>query len=113
MYAKKIVQRDFIYLLFYRVGTTLSYQMMMVAVGWHIFSLTNSVISLGLLGLVELVPYFICALFAGHFVDTYSRRGAATLACILHLFVGVFLMLEMSFKSQCDIELNYDIIKRL
>ena len=86
------VQRDFRATLIYRVGSTLSYQMMMVAVGWHLFDITNDVMSLGLLGLAELIPYFICALFAGHIVDTYSRRMIATISSILHLMIGVFLM---------------------
>jgi len=88
----KTIQKDFIAILAYRVGTTLSYQMMMVAIGWHLFNLTNNVLSLGLLGLAELIPYFLCSLFAGHIVDTYSRRGIATIACILHLLMGIFLM---------------------
>jgi MFS family permease len=66
--------------------------MMMVAVGWHLFDLTNDFMSLGLLGLAELIPYFICALFAGHIVDTYSRRMIATISSILHVLIGVFLM---------------------
>lgn len=45
-------------ILLYRVGNTLSYQIMMVAVGWHLYEITNSVVSLGLVGLAELVPYF-------------------------------------------------------
>ena len=86
------VQRDFRATLIYRVGSTLCYQMMMVAVGWHLFDITNDVMSLGLLGVAELIPYFICALFAGHVVDTYSRRMIATISSILHLLIGIFLM---------------------
>jgi MFS family permease len=78
-------------LLLYRIGTTLSYQMMMVAVGWHLYEITNSVVSLGLVGLAELVPYFILALYAGHAVDRYSRKLIAAIACLLHIAVGLFL----------------------
>ncbi len=92
MESSKAVQRDFNATLIFRVGSTISYQMMMVAIGWHLFDITNSVISLGLLGLAELVPFFICSLFAGHIVDTYSRRVIATIASILHLIIGIFLM---------------------
>ena len=80
-------------LLIYRIGTTLSYQIMMVAVGWHLYEITNSVISLGLVGLAELVPYFAFALYAGHAVDRYSRKMIAAIACILHVVVGIFLVL--------------------
>ena len=92
MESTQAIRRDFAAVLIYRIGTTISYQMLMVAIGWHLFNITNSVLSLGLLGLVELVPYFFCSLFAGHIVDTYSRRGIATIACVLHVLMGIFLM---------------------
>ena len=78
-------------LLLYRIGATLSYQIMMVAVGWHLYEITNSVISLGLVGLAELVPYFILALYAGHAVDHHSRKLIAAIACLLHVAAGLFL----------------------
>ena len=79
-------------LLLYRIGATLSYQIMMVAVGWHLYEITNSVISLGLVGLAELVPYFLVALYAGHAVDRYSRKMIAAIACLLHVAVALFLV---------------------
>ena len=79
-------------LLLYRVGATLSYQVMMVAVGWHLYSLTNSVVSLGLIGLAELVPYFALALYAGHAVDHYSRKWISAIACCIHIGVALFLV---------------------
>jgi MFS family permease len=92
MSSTSSVQKDFAAVLTFRVGTTISYQMMMVAVGWHLFNITNSVISLGLLGLVELIPFFLFALYAGHLVDTFSRRGIGAIASLIHLFIGIFLM---------------------
>ena len=64
---------------------------MMVAVGWHLYEITNSVVSLGLVGLAELVPYFLFALYSGHAVDHYSRKKIAALACFIHMSVAVFL----------------------
>ncbi|AWW49292.1 MFS transporter [Polynucleobacter paneuropaeus] len=78
-------------ILLYRVGNTLSYQIMMVAVGWHLYEITNSVVSLGLVGLAELVPYFLFALCSGHAVDHYSRKKIAALACFIHMSVALFL----------------------
>jgi MFS family permease len=79
-------------LLLYRIGATLSYQIMMVAVGWHIYEITNSVISLGLIGLAELIPYFALALYAGHAVDRHSRKWIAAIACTFHIAVALFLV---------------------
>ena len=92
MQSKKSTNKTFRDLLIYRIASTISYQMMMVAVGWHIFEITNDVVSLGLVGLAELVPYFLFAFYAGHAVDYYSRKLIAFLACLLHVIVGVFLM---------------------
>ena len=90
------VGKRYLTLLMYRIWSTLSYQMMMVAIGWHLFDLTDSVISLGLMGLAELIPFFLLSLYAGHAVDHYSRRMIAILACILHVFIG-FLLMAVAF----------------
>ncbi len=66
--------RNFITLLAFRVQIVLDYQMMMVVVGWHIYELTHDPLSLGLVGLAEVIPYFCYALFAGYAVDHHSRR---------------------------------------
>ena len=86
-----IANKAFKTLLLYRIGTTLSYQIMMVAVGWHIYEITQSVVSLGLIGLAELVPYFLLALYSGHAVDHYSRKAIAALASSIHIAVAFFL----------------------
>lgn len=64
---------------------------MMVAVGWHLYEITHSVVSLGLVGLAELVPYFVFALYSGHAVDHYSRKKIAAVACCIHMSVALFL----------------------
>ena len=78
-------------LLLYRIGATLSYQIMMVAVGWHLYEITHSVVSLGLIGLAELVPYFLLALYSGHAVDHHSRKLISAIASTIHILVALFL----------------------
>lgn len=71
-------------LLAFRIQMVLAYQIMAVVVGWHIYEITRDPLSLGLIGLAEVIPYFASALFAGHAVDhLYSRRLFGTLAAIL------------------------------
>jgi MFS family permease len=73
----------FLKLLFFRILMVLAYQIMAVAVGWHIYEITHDTLALGLIGLAEVVPYFTCALFAGHAVDHFcSRRFFGTLAAV-------------------------------
>ena len=73
----------FLKLLSFRILMVLAYQIMAVAVGWHIYEITHDTLALGLIGLAEVVPFFTCALFAGHAVDHYcSRRFFGTLAAV-------------------------------
>jgi hypothetical protein len=73
----------FLKLLSFRILMVLAYQIMAVAVGWHIYEITLDTLALGLIGLAEVVPYFTCALFAGHAVDHFcSRRFFGTLSAV-------------------------------
>ncbi|NTW52519.1 MAG: MFS transporter [Chlorobiaceae bacterium] len=75
--------RPFLKLLSFRICITLAYQIIAVVVGWHIYELTHDPLSLGLIGLAEVIPYFLCAPFAGHAIDHYSRRMFGVLASLL------------------------------
>ncbi|MCB5188933.1 MFS transporter [Methylobacillus caricis] len=81
----------FIRLLAFRVSITFSYQIMAVVVGWHIYQLTHDPLSLGLIGLAEVFPYFCTALFAGHAVDHYSRRMFGVMASVVLTFNALIL----------------------
>ncbi len=69
-------------LMAYRICTILSYQMVAVTVGWHVYELTRNPWMLGLIGLAELIPYFCVAPFAGYLVDHLPRRRLGMVACI-------------------------------
>ena len=73
----------FLKLLSFRILVVLAYQIMAIVVGWHIYELTHDTLALGLIGLAEVIPYFSCALFAGHAIDHYSRRLFGVLACLM------------------------------
>ena len=74
--------RGFIGLLGYRLLSILSYQIVAVTVGWHVYELTRNPFSLGLIGLAEVIPYFITAPFAGYLVDHLPRRKLGMVACL-------------------------------
>lgn len=74
----------FIKLLAFRICMVLAYQIMTVTVGWHIYEITHDPLSLGLVGLAEVLPYFASALFAGYAVDHHcSRRFFGAFAALL------------------------------
>lgn len=73
--------RDFAAVLAYRICALLSYQIVAVTVGWHIYELTGDPFSLGLVGLAEVLPFFCVAPFAGYLVDLLPRRKLGMAAC--------------------------------
>ena len=74
----------FLKLLSFRILIVLAYQIMAVAVAWHVYEITHDTLSLGLVGLVEVIPYFACALFAGYAVDHHcSRRFFGALSAVM------------------------------
>ncbi len=60
-----------------RVLASLSFQMLAVAMGWHIYALTKSAFALGLVGLAQFLPMFLLTLVVGHVADRYDRRRIA------------------------------------
>ncbi len=65
---------SFLKLMFFRIFIVLSYQIIAVVAGWHIYELTHDTLALGMIGLAEVIPFFSCALFAGYAIDHYSKR---------------------------------------
>ena len=63
-----------------RLFGTAGSQMLMVAIGWHMYDLTGSAWDLGLVGLYQFVPALVLALYAGHIVDRH-HRGRIVAAC--------------------------------
>lgn len=86
------LNRAFLQLLVFRIQMVLAYQIMAVVVGWHIYQLTHDTLALGLVGLAEVIPYFSCALFAGHAVDRYSRRMFGVLAGVMLFLIALVLV---------------------
>ncbi|HMC46008.1 MAG TPA: MFS transporter, partial [Caballeronia sp.] len=60
-----------------RVMSSVAFQMMSVAIGWQIYSITHSAFALGLVGLSQFLPMFMLTLVVGHVADRYDRRTIA------------------------------------
>ena len=69
-------------------------QVQLVVVGWEIYQLTQDALSLGLLGLSEVVPYLAVALYAGHVVDRRNRKTISliSLTVLLGAALALFIM---------------------
>jgi MFS family permease len=96
MNALQIV--DFRYLLVARVFVSLAAQIQGMAVGWQVYELTKDPLSLGLVGLTEVVPSIAVGLYAGHITDVTERR---------HIAMGAVVMLLLSFSGLAFVSLAH------
>ncbi len=70
---------------------TISSQIQAVVVAWQIYDITHDPLSLGLIGLAEVLPFIGFALYAGHVADRRNRRAIslATLAVLVACSVAL------------------------
>jgi MFS family permease len=57
-----------------RIVSILSFQMLVVAIGWQLYTLTGSALDLGLLGIAQFVPTVVLTPLVGHVADRYDHR---------------------------------------
>jgi MFS family permease len=83
--------KDYRLYLMTRILLALALQIQVVIIGWHVYSITKDPLSLGLIGLVEIIPNFSVTLFAGHFADLYDRKKIVITCLIALMFSGLAL----------------------
>ncbi|PZP25328.1 MFS transporter [Pseudomonas kuykendallii] len=92
-------QRPFLAFWFARVFTSSAFQMITVAIGWHIYELTGNVLDLGLVGLFEFMPRVLFMLHTGHVADRYDRRKVAALCQTLQGLTALALVIGSATDS--------------
>jgi MFS family permease len=85
--------KNFRFFLAFRSFMTIATLMQSVVVGWQIYALTKNVLSLGIIGLTEVIPQVSIALFAGHFVDLWDRRKIIGYTTFILMFGSVLLLI--------------------
>ncbi len=86
--------REFNIFLLVRFAMVFAWTMQFVVIEWEVYSLTKDPLSLGIIGLMEVIPAVSMALFAGHVVDQREKRGLL-IKCIFGFSVvslGLFLL---------------------
>ncbi|WP_329741647.1 MFS transporter [Dyella sp. A6] len=73
----------FIAFWFSRIASGFGFQMLSVAVGWQVYSITGRAFDLGLIGLVQFIPSVLLALPAGHVADQFERRRVVLIGQIV------------------------------
>ncbi|MCM4154019.1 MFS transporter [Arenibacter sp. N53] len=86
--------KEFNVFLLVRFAMVFAWSMQFVIIEWEVYSLTKNPLSLGLIGLMEVIPAVTLALFAGHIVDQKEKKGLLV-KCILGFSIislGLFLL---------------------
>lgn len=102
--------KDFKFFLLTKIFLTFAIQIQSVVVGWHVYSLTHDPLSLGLIGLVEILPNFSVTLFAGHFADLYDRKKIVYSCLFLLVMCSSALFYTSYYVNNHQLYLIYTII---
>jgi MFS family permease len=70
-------------------------QMLSLAVSWDLYIQTRSALILGNVGFVQVAPFLMFALFAGHVADRYDRRRTMVLTQLLVLAASIPLLMGL------------------
>lgn len=89
--------RNFRLFLAYRFLMTAAVLMQAVIVGWQLYDMTKNPLSLGMIGLTEVIPQVSIALFAGHFVDIWDRKRIIFRTSFL-LLIGSAILLGSAMR---------------
>ena len=93
--------KEFNLFLMLRFILVFGWSMQFIIIEWQVYSITKDPLSLGIIGLMEIIPAFSMALFAGHIVDQKEKRNLL-LKCI-GLFslisLGLFLITSSSVEK--------------
>ena len=86
--------KEFNRFLLIRFAMVFAWSMQFIIIEWQVYSLTKNPLSLGIIGLMEVIPAISMALFAGHIVDQKEKKGIL-FKCILAFSIlsfGMFLL---------------------
>ncbi len=86
--------KEFNLFLLVRFALVFAWSMQFIVIEWEVYSLTKDPLSLGIIGLMEVIPAIGMALYAGHIVDQSEKRSLL-IKCIIGFSVislGLFLL---------------------
>lgn len=75
-----------------RILSSTSFQMLSVAIGWQMYSLTHDAFSLGFVGLAQFIPMVLLTLVVGHAADRFDRRKIVFLCQITEGAIAALLL---------------------
>ncbi len=89
--------KEFKTFLLIRFALVFAWSMQFIIIEWEVYQLTKDPLSLGLIGLMEIVPSLAISLFAGHFVDQNEKRKML-IYCVLGFFIISFSLTYLTMQ---------------
>ncbi|MDO6471734.1 MFS transporter [Maribacter sp. 1_MG-2023] len=90
--------KEFNIFLLVRFAMVFAWSMQFIVIEWQVYSMTKDPLSLGIIGLMEVIPAVGMALFAGHIVDQKEKRNLL-IKCIFGFSVISFGLFMLSMPS--------------
>tara|TARA_R110002074_G_scaffold197610_10_gene364945 strand:- start:21307 stop:22569 length:1263 start_codon:yes stop_codon:yes gene_type:complete len=90
--------KEFNIFLLVRFAMVFAWSMQFIVIEWQVYSMTKDPLSLGIIGLMEVIPAVGMALFAGHVVDQKEKRNLL-MKCIFGFSVISFGLFMLSLPS--------------
>src|SRR5690606_27419899 len=86
--------KEFNIFLLVRFALVFAWSMQFIVIEWQVYSITKNPLSLGIIGLMEVIPAVSTSLFAGHYVDQKEKRNLL-IKCMIGfslISLGLFLV---------------------
>lgn len=90
--------KEFNIFLLVRFAMVFAWSMQFIVIEWQVYTITKDPLSLGIIGLMEVIPAVGMALFAGHIVDQKEKRNLL-MKCIFGFSVISFGLFVLSLPS--------------
>ena len=90
--------RNFRFYITARFSFIFALQMVTISIAWYMYELTHNKLSLGILGLSEIIPAISLALYAGHVIDKSDKRTLLVRNTIF--YIGTITMLTLAVSTQ-------------
>ncbi|MGL2992530.1 MFS transporter [Flavobacterium sp. TSSA_36] len=93
--------KEFNIFLLIRFAMVFAWSMQFIIIEWEVYRVTKSALSLGIIGLMEIIPAVAMALFAGHIVDQNEKKGMLIKCIFGFLFIssGLFCLTLPSLSA--------------
>jgi MFS family permease len=99
-YFRSVINREFSWFIIARMLFIAGLRMTPVLLGWRLYQITGSLLSLGILGLAEVIPAIALALPAGVKVDKSNKHKLLSICISLYFFLMLGLLMVTSYWMQ-------------